>query len=268
MPTPIGNELAWWCPSLDSVGNGTSALYDLVGSANGTLTNMDASTDWVADTASGGVRYLDFDGTNDFIDYGATLGLAGLSSFSFGCWVHKTAATEIYPLIRYNTNTAIGSNRRADYFGVEPVTGTLRPICYFSVAGTPSSFQQYTTSSLSVPLNTWTYVGFSINLATNTGRIFVNGSAVAATRTSGGTPPTALAANGTVTWKSQTYTGSSGTAFYFNGRLDGWRPFSTYLSDASHLALSTSRAYQPGRVRRKVSDGLFNRGLFNAGLSR
>ena len=76
MPTGIGNELAWWCPSLDETGNGTTTLYDLVGSVNGTLTNMDASTDWVADTASGGVRCLDFDGTNDFIDYGATPGIS------------------------------------------------------------------------------------------------------------------------------------------------------------------------------------------------
>lgn len=62
------NLQGWWCPSLDTSGNGTTTLTDLSGNGNnGTLTNMDAGTDWVADTDSGGVRALDFDGSNDRI---------------------------------------------------------------------------------------------------------------------------------------------------------------------------------------------------------
>ena len=57
-------QIAAWIPSLDTAGNGTTTLTDLVGSNDGTLTNMDAA-DWVADTDAGGVRALDFDGTND-----------------------------------------------------------------------------------------------------------------------------------------------------------------------------------------------------------
>ena len=37
--------VAAWIPSLDTAGNGTTTLTDLVGSNNGTLTNMDAATD-------------------------------------------------------------------------------------------------------------------------------------------------------------------------------------------------------------------------------
>ena len=36
--------VAAWIPSLDTAGNGTTTLTDLVGSNNGTLTNMDAAT--------------------------------------------------------------------------------------------------------------------------------------------------------------------------------------------------------------------------------
>jgi hypothetical protein len=60
--------IAAWIPSRDTAGNGTITLTDLVGSNDGTLTNMDAATDWVADTDSGGVRALEFDGVNDYVN--------------------------------------------------------------------------------------------------------------------------------------------------------------------------------------------------------
>lgn len=62
--------IAAWIPSRDTAGNGTTTLTDLVGSNTGTLTNfaMTGSTsNWVADTDSGGVRALDHDGTNDYV---------------------------------------------------------------------------------------------------------------------------------------------------------------------------------------------------------
>jgi len=52
-----------WCPSLGATGY---TLHDQSGYNNhGTLTNMDAGTDWVA---SGDGLALDFDGANDYID--------------------------------------------------------------------------------------------------------------------------------------------------------------------------------------------------------
>jgi hypothetical protein len=62
--------IAVWIPSLDNSGNGTTTLTDLVGSNNGTLTGMDPATDWVSDTGAGGVRALDFDGSNDVVIMG------------------------------------------------------------------------------------------------------------------------------------------------------------------------------------------------------
>ena len=51
-----------WCPSLGPTG---TRLHDVSGKGNwGTLTNMDAATDW---TVSGGQYALDFDGTNDYV---------------------------------------------------------------------------------------------------------------------------------------------------------------------------------------------------------
>ncbi len=55
------------CPSKDTSGDGTTTLTDFVGVSNGTLTTMDAASDWVVDTGSGGAKALDFDGTNDHV---------------------------------------------------------------------------------------------------------------------------------------------------------------------------------------------------------
>jgi hypothetical protein len=58
------SPIAVWCPSQDTAGNGTTTLTDLVGSNDGTLTNMDPATDWVLDD---GKYALDFDGVNDYV---------------------------------------------------------------------------------------------------------------------------------------------------------------------------------------------------------
>ena len=53
------NIVGRWCPSAGATG---FRLFDRVGSNHGTLTNMDAASDWVP---SGGKLALDFDKSND-----------------------------------------------------------------------------------------------------------------------------------------------------------------------------------------------------------
>jgi len=86
----------WWCPSLDTSGNGTTTLTDLSGNGNnGTLTNMDAATDWVADTDSGGVRALDFNGASQRVVMGnAGLPLTGDLTLSFWFLYRSTASIQ------------------------------------------------------------------------------------------------------------------------------------------------------------------------------
>jgi hypothetical protein len=76
--------VAAWIPSLDTAGNGTTTLTDLVGTIDGVLTDMDPATDWVAD--AGGTTKLVFDGVNDrvLMPYGDALGLiATQTTYSF-----------------------------------------------------------------------------------------------------------------------------------------------------------------------------------------
>ena len=98
--------VAAWIPSLDTAGNGTTTLTDLVGSNNGTLTNMDAATDWVADTDSGGVRALDFDGINDYVTSGATPIMTGLVNITVAAWVYATIGSAKHIANRYFTTTS------------------------------------------------------------------------------------------------------------------------------------------------------------------
>jgi len=73
-----------WVPSAGATGY---RLVDRVRSNHGTLTNMDAASDWVA---SGGRIALDFDGTNDHVNCGNRVPRLG-NGHTFAAWVLKRA---------------------------------------------------------------------------------------------------------------------------------------------------------------------------------
>lgn len=83
--TPVAGEVAIWCPSLDTAGNGTSRLFNLVGTTKdmGLIFGADNyAGNWIADTDNGGsvalnwpstgkrgrVEY-DFENSSDVADY-------------------------------------------------------------------------------------------------------------------------------------------------------------------------------------------------------
>lgn len=70
-----------WCPSLGPTGR---TLHDMsYFHQDGTLTNMDVSSDWAL---SGGRYALDFDNTDDYVDCGVCRQLAFTGPFSASCW--------------------------------------------------------------------------------------------------------------------------------------------------------------------------------------
>jgi len=79
-----------WSPNLGPTG---LTLFDQsINKNNGTLTNMDAVTDWIVDERG---YALDFDGTNDYIN-------VGKNSFDLGIRRHATFST----WFRSNTSNA------------------------------------------------------------------------------------------------------------------------------------------------------------------
>jgi len=80
----LRNLIGAWCPSLGPSGY---TLLDRGGRGNhGTLTNMDAGTDWVG---TPGGWALDFDGTNDYVDLGDKAVFFQANAFTISLWFKR-----------------------------------------------------------------------------------------------------------------------------------------------------------------------------------
>lgn len=261
MPTGIGGEVGWWEPSLDDTGNGTTTLYDLAGSNNGTLTNMDSATDWVADTDSGGVRALDFDGINDYVSIPNTRTHSSGSELTISCWVKRNAASVYAELVTKFIATS-GANEDGWLLRWDNANKLI-----WTVAQN-GGYDQYVSSSAYTSTD-WTHIALTHKFGSSANTaLYLNGAAVSASYTSGtGTRiPDSDATSDAILLGVQRYAGVSYNLLA--GRLDGVRIYYSILSAATITKLASRRAYQPGTARRKINDGLFNRGLFNAGLIR
>jgi hypothetical protein len=87
--------IAAWIPSLDTAGNGTTTLNDLIGAKHATLTNFamaGSTSNWVADTDAGGVRALDFDNSDDYADIGAVDVLPSSGALGLSWWEKITSS--------------------------------------------------------------------------------------------------------------------------------------------------------------------------------
>jgi len=82
--------VGYWAPCLGPTG---TRLFDVSRFHNwGTLTNMDAATDWVID---GGQYALDFDGTNDYVGCG-TASVLNPRIITYSAWIKPNAQSNSY----------------------------------------------------------------------------------------------------------------------------------------------------------------------------
>lgn len=214
--------VAAWIPSRDTAGNGTTTLTDLVGTNHGTLTNMDPATDWVADTGAGGVRALDFDGTNDRVSL--PLNFNPNANHSISCWAFARNLFGGNQGFVAVTNTTNNSPR--NIIGLQ--NNLAGPV--YTRSGTELN------SSVGITANTWFHV-LSI-YASTTMSIWVNGSFA------GSSINTTTDTFNTVSlgaWNRTT------PAFFLNGRLDDIRIFNTAL-DASDVAYLYNSGNGRGRI--------------------
>lgn len=157
-----------WIPSLDTAGNGTTTLNDLIGSRDGTLTNMDAGTDWVSDTGAGGVRALDFDDTNDFATLGSGIVLPSSGGLAISWW-EKVATTtgNFRSRFRFYTGSqgwALFRSNMASYgtisWGRDSVDANLRSTAATSLASASGTWINFvlvgTAGANSVTPSDWT----------------------------------------------------------------------------------------------------------------
>ena len=114
--------LGAWCPSLGATGY---RLLDRSGRGNhGTLTNMDAGTDWV-----GGPRgpVLDFDGANDHVSIG-NIQTEIANGYTLSAWI-KYTASHIGQIISRDDSTTV---ERFFQFRVDTSNNTIRFVRYNS----------------------------------------------------------------------------------------------------------------------------------------
>jgi hypothetical protein len=210
------NPIAAWVPSRDTAGNGTTTLLDFAGSNDGTLTNMDAATDWVSDTDAGGIRALDFDGTNDFVS--TALSMASRAIVTISAWVYRSNSSHNFRLQAYATN----SNR----FGFTYGSSTL-----YGVVCNGASNQWIQAASFTA--TGWQHFVLVFD-GTQTGnsnrlKLWVNGAQPLTTFS--GTIPSSLSASAA----TMKLGGDSSGGGYATGRIDDVRIFDQAL-DATDIA--------------------------------
>lgn len=218
MARGIGGEVAWWCPSLDDSGNGTTTLSDLSGNGrNGTLTNMDAATDWVSDTTSGGIRALDFDGTNDFVSCPSV----NVAAISVSCWVRFTTdSSQVFMAKRSNTAYSWEIGRNA---GNDQVLFRINDNTNAATGG-------------SLPINTWLHVGGTYEGSVITA--YVGGVSVGTLSYS--TPINSNAVGITLGARAN----FPGAESFFPLRLDDCRVFNRAITATEMAKLASKRGYQ------------------------
>lgn len=228
------DPVAVWCPSLDDAGNGTTTLTDLVGSNDGTLTNMDAATDWVADTDSGGVRALDFDGVNDYVDMGVPVVTS--TSWTASAWVKPAANKRHFILDQYEHSVP------AKGLAIESGLTAWKPR---GLSAGSSNFDA--TGPDSLTLNTWTHIGFSTD--GSRADLYVNGVLVASDVVGSALASTVAFNVGRL---------RAFNSFFWNGRLDDMRIWDQAIESADFAALATSRGYteSTGNPQRRKQSGI------------
>jgi hypothetical protein len=142
-------------------GSGTT-WYDLSGNGNdGTLTNGPTF-----DGANGGS--IVFDGVDDYVDFGNTVGNFGTSDFTLSAWV-KTTSTSRAILAK---QVGYGSRWNGFNFFIDS-SGKLQPVIDWST----SRQIGYITSSTSVNTGNWVHCVFVLNGADRTNwKIYINGT--------------------------------------------------------------------------------------------
>jgi len=141
-------------------------LRDNSGFGNhGTLTNMDAGTDWAT---SQGSWALDFDGVNDYVAFSNRAVSEASSGISVSAWVNHSLTSAVGYVVRKGREV-LSSSELA--LGLIAVSGSY----YAYYRELPSSGRSH-RGTVAVPSGTWTHISATRVWGATTPNIYVNGA--------------------------------------------------------------------------------------------
>ena len=233
-------DALWACPSLQSLGG--TRLHDLRGGNWGTLTNMTSASDWVV---SGGRGALDFDGSNDFVDFGNILNFERTQPFTISAWVRIASSANFGAIA--SKMLALGSGR--GYLFSYESTRVLSFMLRNAASGNRLFIQ---TSAAALSLNTWAQVA-----VTYTGNSAPSGVAIYADGLPRATTTVENTLTGTIL-NSQSLNVAARTASndgYINGQLDDIRFYNRFLTASEVRQLwQLGRGNMPMVRKRRYSE--------------
>lgn len=228
MPTGIGGEVVWFCPTLDD------SPDDLSGNANHGTYNGGMGT--VADTSNGGTRAYSFNGSNQAISLTSTEIQQITTTGSFSAWVYlDTSVTSGFRTIFDRSTTwtpgTIALLYSASFSRLEFVTNTNGKDGFARYTITPSNFT-----------GQWWHVCGVLGGGNVT--LYLNASQVAQDSTAA-VPTTST---------SQFVGATNITNSEWVGKIDDFRAFDRVLSSTEITDLASRRAYEPSSAGlRKVN---------------
>lgn len=200
-------------------GTGTTAADDTASSNDGTLTNM-TNDDWV--TGPNNLPALDFDGSNDHVTMGDVTTFDGLSQISLAAHINS-ANTGIF-------RTVISKDQSGNRgFYLAHNSDSVQAL--YSHNGTDLTSWRSDGTLLSD--NTDYHIAATLDLSTGTGILYIDGSAVAATKTGSGT---GTLNNNTASLMLGSSTGASTN--FFEGEISDPRIYDNILSSGDVATLA------------------------------
>ena len=240
MPTGLGTELGWWCPSLQD-DSASSTVTDLTGNGHN-LTNFNTdATNWVADTDSGGVRAVNLDGAVECHTVSSPLdGLIG-TDFTLSIWTKKDDTSGGHMLGLYNTG---GTSTQQDHHALWHSTSATYGTSAISYRNYATTRIVHASNTITANPTTWRHL-----LAT----FAWTGSIVRITLYIGGVEITASQSSVTVPDSMNLLAigcnlrdDSTGRTAFLDGRWDDARIFGSIPSTKEIQYLSSNRGIQGG----------------------
>lgn len=230
MPTGLGGEQMWLCPSLDDSAN------DISGNGNNGTYSLGMGT--IAASGSGGTRAYDFDGFSaNIVTLYADTSTTSTGVFTMSCWVKYDSVVATSAMMSGNVQT--NKTGLSLYFDVYASSRGHRALMNPKVAGVYTGLVEAADRD-STSTGTWYHVAYTGD--GTTARLYVNGTEV---------DSAAITLFSSSSWDAPLtigcwYTGSNVKGYFLDGLIDDARVFNRTITPAEVVHLATSRGIEGG----------------------